>query len=69
MSRLEWTLSGEQFYSGGVTKIPKRGKPVAKRISVRADSARLIGALEGRIKIKGDIFSTGVRSYAGQRGN
>ena len=39
-------------------KIPKRGKPVAKRIPIRTDSASLIGALEGKIKIKGDIFST-----------
>jgi hypothetical protein len=50
-----------------VKKIPKRGKPVAKRISIPADSAGLIGALEGKIKIKGDIFTTGVSSYGGQK--
>ena len=41
--------------------ITKRGKPVAKLIPIRTDSASLIGALQGKIKIKGDIFSTGVR--------
>ena len=41
--------------------ITKHGKPVAKLIPIRADSASLIGALEGKIKIKGDILSTGVR--------
>ena len=41
--------------------ITKRGKPVAKLIPIRTDSASLIGALEGKIKIKGDILSTGVR--------
>ena len=40
--------------------ITKRGKPVARLIPIRTDSASLIGALEGKIKIKGDIFSTGV---------
>jgi prevent-host-death family protein len=41
--------------------ITKRGKPVAKLIPVGADSANLIGSLKGKIKIKGDILSTGVR--------
>ena len=41
--------------------ITKRGKPVAKLIPIRTDSASLIGALQGKIKIKGDILSTGVR--------
>jgi prevent-host-death family protein len=41
--------------------ITKRGRPVAKLIPIRAESADLIGALKGRIKIKGDILSTGLR--------
>ena len=40
--------------------ITKRGKPVAKLIPIRTDSANLIGSLRCKIKIKGDILSTGV---------
>ena len=41
--------------------ITKRGKPVAKLVPLSADSASLIGSLKGKIKIKGDILSTGTR--------
>ncbi|MEW6690505.1 MAG: type II toxin-antitoxin system prevent-host-death family antitoxin [Pseudomonadota bacterium] len=41
--------------------ITKRGRPVAKLVPLSADSARLIGSLKGKIRIKGDIVSTGVR--------
>lgn len=41
--------------------ITKRGKPVAKLIPIGADSVSLIGSLKGKIKIKGDILSTGAR--------
>ncbi|MGH8738501.1 MAG: type II toxin-antitoxin system Phd/YefM family antitoxin [Burkholderiales bacterium] len=41
--------------------ITKRGKPVAKLIPLATDSASLIGSLKHKIKIKGDIVSTGVR--------
>ncbi len=44
--------------------ITKRGKPVAKLIPIRADSAELIGALKKKVKIKGDIMSTGTRWHA-----
>lgn len=44
--------------------ITKRGKPVAKLIPIRAESAELIGALKGKLKIKGDVLSTGVRWHA-----
>jgi prevent-host-death family protein len=44
--------------------ITKRGKPVAKLIPIRAESAELLGALKGRVRIKGDILSTGVRWHA-----
>ncbi len=40
--------------------ITKRGRPVAKLIPIRAESAALIGALKDKVKIKGDILSTGV---------
>lgn len=40
--------------------ITKRGKPVAKLIPINAESADLIGALEGKLTIKGDILSTGI---------
>jgi len=41
--------------------ITKRDKPVAKLSPIRAESASLIGSLKGKIKIKGDILSTGAR--------
>ena len=44
--------------------ITKRGKPVAKLIPIRATSAELIGALADKVKIKGDILSTGVDWHA-----
>jgi prevent-host-death family protein len=44
--------------------ITKRGKPVAKLVPIRAESAELIGALEGKVEIKGDIISTGIRWHA-----
>ena len=41
--------------------ITKRGRPVAKLIPIRTESASLIGRFKGRLKIKGDIRSTGLR--------
>jgi prevent-host-death family protein len=41
--------------------ITKRGKPVAKLIPISAESAELIGALRGRVRVKGDIRSTGLK--------
>jgi len=41
--------------------ITKHGRPVAKLIPFGGDSKSLIGALEGKVKIKGRILSTGVR--------
>jgi prevent-host-death family protein len=40
--------------------ITKRGKPVAKLIPIRAASADLIGALKGKLRIEGNVMSTGV---------
>ncbi len=41
--------------------ITKRGKPVAKLIPIRAASAQLIGSLKTKLRIQGDLLSTGVR--------
>ena len=41
--------------------ITKGGKPVARLIPIRDESGDLIGALEGKLRIKGDIISIGVR--------
>jgi prevent-host-death family protein len=45
---------------GGIV-VTKRGKPVAKLIPFGADSADLIGSLRGKLRIKGEILSTGIR--------
>ena len=47
--------------------ITKHGRPVAKLIPIGASSAALIGRLKGKIRIKGDILSTGVRWDAQSR--
>ena len=44
--------------------ITKRGKPVAKLIPIRTESSALIGKLKGRLKVKGDVFSTGLKRHA-----
>jgi prevent-host-death family protein len=44
--------------------ITKRGKPVAKLIPIQAESSALIGKLKGRLKVKGDVFSTGLKWHA-----
>jgi prevent-host-death family protein len=41
--------------------ITKRGKPVAKLIPIRAESAALLGTLKNKVKIKGDVLSTGAK--------
>lgn len=41
--------------------ITKHGKPVAKLLPIREQSSNLIGALKGKIKVKGDIMSTGIK--------
>ena len=41
--------------------VTKRGKPVAKLIPFGTDSADLIGSLKGKLRIKGEILSTGIR--------
>ena len=41
--------------------ITKHGKPVAKLVPVNTDTAGLIGSFKGKIKIKGNISTTGVK--------
>jgi prevent-host-death family protein len=41
--------------------ITKRGKPVAKLIPMRVESASLIGSLKSKIRIRGDILTTGAK--------
>ncbi|MGH9398575.1 MAG: type II toxin-antitoxin system Phd/YefM family antitoxin [Terriglobia bacterium] len=51
----------------GIT-ITKRGRPVAQLTPLRSESfAELFGCMKGKIKIKGDIFSTG-RKWNAQSG-
>jgi hypothetical protein len=41
--------------------VTKHGKPVAKVIPIGRASADLIGALRGRVVVRCDILTTGVR--------
>jgi len=41
--------------------ITKHGKPMARVVPFEQDCAGLIGALKGKVKVKGDIMSTGVK--------
>ena len=45
--------------------ITKHGRPVARLLPAERASANLIGALRGRIRVNGDIQSTGVKWEAG----
>jgi prevent-host-death family protein len=41
--------------------ITKHGKPVAKLVPVEAGSRDLIGSLAGKIRVHGDLLTTGLR--------
>ena len=41
--------------------ITKHGKPVATLMPVKSRSADLIGSMKTKLKIKGDILSTGLK--------
>ena len=43
----------------GIT-ITKHGKPVARLIPASSDCADLIGSMKGKIRVHGDILSTGL---------
>ena len=40
--------------------ITKHGKPVARLIPIESGCADLIGSMKGRVKVTGDVFSTGI---------
>lgn len=40
--------------------ITKHGKPVARLLPMDTESGELIGALQGKITVKGDLLSTDV---------
>jgi antitoxin (DNA-binding transcriptional repressor) of toxin-antitoxin stability system len=40
--------------------VTKRGKPIARVMPIRVKSRGLIGSMKGKIKIKGDILTTGL---------
>jgi prevent-host-death family protein len=44
--------------------ITKRGRPVARLVPFHTKSAELIGSLRGKLTIKEDVLSTGVRWHA-----
>jgi prevent-host-death family protein len=41
--------------------ITKHGKPLAKVVPFDRGCASLIGALKGKVKVKGDIMTTGIK--------
>ena len=41
--------------------ITKHGKPVARLIPIECGCAELIGSMKGKVQVKGDIFSTGIK--------
>ena len=41
--------------------ITKHGKPVAKLVPVYTDNAKMIRNFKGKLKIKGNILSTGIK--------
>jgi prevent-host-death family protein len=41
--------------------ITKHGKPVAKLVPLTVESRDLLGALRGKLRITGDVLSTGLR--------
>lgn len=41
--------------------ITKHGRPVAKLVPVTSESRELIGCLKGKIRVKGDILTTGLK--------
>lgn len=41
--------------------ITKHGKPIAKLVPIETDSASLIGSLASKIRVHGDLLSSGLR--------
>ena len=54
----------EQVSAEGMV-ITKRGRPIARIMPVTGKSnTEVIGSLKGKIVVKGDLFSTGVKWHA-----
>lgn len=45
--------------------VTKHGRPVARVLPIREEPGALIGALRGRVAVRGNILSTGVAWDAG----
>ena len=41
--------------------VTKRGKPVARVLPYDSGDSELIGSLKGKLKVRGDVFTTGLR--------
>jgi prevent-host-death family protein len=41
--------------------ITKHGKPVAKLVTIQVQHADLIGSLKAKLKVRGNILSTGLK--------
>ncbi len=41
--------------------VTKRGKPVARVLPYNTQDADLIGSLRHKVKVRGDVFTTGLR--------
>ena len=41
--------------------ITKHGKPIAKLVPIETESVSLIGSLAGKIRVHGDLLTTGLR--------
>jgi prevent-host-death family protein len=41
--------------------VTKHGKPVARLLPIDSGCASLIGSMKGKVKVSGDVFSTGIR--------
>ncbi len=54
----------DRLNPGGIV-LTKRGRPIARVVPVGGiSSASFYGAMKGKIQIKGDLFSTGVKWHA-----
>jgi prevent-host-death family protein len=41
--------------------VTKHGKPIARLIPAESGCAALIGSMKGKVKVTGDVFSTGLK--------
>jgi prevent-host-death family protein len=44
--------------------VTKRGRPVARLVPIERDGASLLGCLRGKLRVRGDLLSTGLRWHA-----